>query len=107
MFPAMIPNPEKHVDGLLIEDLNPKELELFDWFEGAEYTRTIVEVTTNKNDEKLVEVFTYIWKPELMDMLLLDQEWSLEKFCTENLEWYLKNTVRPCREEMESLGMTT
>lgn len=104
VFPAMIPNPHKQVSGFLIEDLSPKEMELFDWFEGDEYSRKVVEVRT-KNEES-VEAFAYIWNPDLMDMLLLDQQWSFENFCKENEKWYLKNTVGPCRAEMESLGLT-
>ncbi|CAJ1957632.1 unnamed protein product [Cylindrotheca closterium] len=104
VFPAMISNPTKQVNGLLIEDLTPKELELFDWFESDEYIRKVVEVRTK--NQKSVEAFAYIWNPDLMEMLLLDQEWSFENFCKENKELYLKNTVTPCRKEMESLGMT-
>lgn len=105
VFPAMIPNAHKRVDGFLIEDLSPKELELFDWFEGDEYQRKIVQIKT-KDDGDSVEAFAYIWSPDLMEHIILDQSWSFDKFCAENEEWYLKNTVRPCRQEMEKLGLT-
>ena len=103
VFPAMIPNPEKRVDGFLIEDLNEKELELFDWFEGDEYSRKVVEVRTKA--AKCVEAFAYVWNPRLVDELILDEDWSFEKFCQEDEDWYLKSTVQPCRDEMIAMGL--
>lgn len=108
VFPATIPNPEKSVDGYLLENLSSKDVELLDWFESDEYNRQVVQVCVNPNggNGKMVEALAYIWQPHLMDELELDQGWSFEHFCKENLDWYLKNTVRPCRKQMEELGMT-
>lgn len=110
VFPATIPNPQKQVDGYLLENLSHKDVELLDWFEGDEYNRQVVQVCVNPsakdNNDELVDVHAYIWKPHLLEHLSLDQDWSFENFCEENLDWYLKNTVRPCRKEMEELGLT-
>jgi hypothetical protein len=41
-----------------------------------------------------------------VEKLDLDRPWSLDTFQQEHLETYLETTVRPCRLEMERLGMT-
>ena len=44
---------------------------------------------------------------DLISQLDLSKEWSYDNFVTTHLDWYLDNTVRPCREELVRLGMTT
>ena len=128
VYPAMIPNPKQQVHGYLIQNLSPLDIKLFDWFEGDEYERKLVQVSTGSSTSSLlvggtttttttttnsnvvnvvVDAETYIWKPHLLNELELSKEWSFEKFCNKNLEWYLENTVRPCREQMVELGITT
>lgn len=79
---------------------------MLDWFEGDEYERRIVQVE-REDDTSIVPAEVYIWKEHLIGELELDREWSLEVFTKDHLESYLATTVRPCREEMERLGMTT
>ena len=110
--------------------MTPKELGLLDWFEGDEYERQIVQVQTlpigNDDDDEMkmnnenvedggsttpvvgaiVSAETYIWKSHLADQLDHDADWSYEKFVEKDLKSYLVQTVRPCRAEMERLGMT-
>jgi hypothetical protein len=81
------------------------ERNLLDWFEGDEYIRQTVQATVMDDSEEMT-VEAYVWKPHLVDQLLQDQEWSYENFLQQHSEWYLKNTVQPCRDEMERLGMT-
>lgn len=118
-FPAMISNPEKRVDGFLIKDLNERELSLFDWFEGDEYNRKVVEVRetatgTASSSGRRVEAFAYLWKAhptrrpvagEEELVLLTDEDWSFEKFREEDEDRYLESTVRPCRDEMVAMGL--
>ena len=118
------------VTGYLLADVTPKELGLLDWFEGDEYERQIVQVQTlpigNDDDEMkmnnenvedggstnpvvgaiVVSAETYIWKSHLADKLDHDADWSYENFVEKDLKSYLVQTVRPCRAEMERLGMT-
>lgn len=82
-----------------------------DWFEGDEYERRLVKVSTLKNDDSntknaIIDAYAYIWKPHLLGELILEAEWCYDTFCTDHLDWYMENTVRPCRAEMESLSMT-
>eukprot|EP00980_Cylindrotheca_fusiformis_P002364 scaffold543_cov119-Cylindrotheca_fusiformis.AAC.31 len=110
VFPATIHNPQNHVEGYLLQNLTPKDLELLDWFESDEYDRQVVQVCVNPSakdgSNELVEALVYIWQPHLMEELELDAEWSFENFEKEHLDWYLKHTVRPCRQDMEERGMT-
>lgn len=52
----------------------------------------------------------YLWKNPIegeLDLLLKGQSWEYAKFEKDHLEEYLETTVKPCRLEMERLGMTT
>jgi gamma-glutamylcyclotransferase (GGCT)/AIG2-like uncharacterized protein YtfP len=106
VFPGTIPNANGEVQGRLLEDnmLCPLDITLLDWFEGDEYDRRMVKVCTESGVS--LDAHVYIWRRDLIGELKLDEEWSYENFCKEKLEWYLENTVRPCRQEMEKLGMT-
>jgi hypothetical protein len=114
------------VGGLLLPStmLTPKDMTLLDYFESEEYIRKVVQVsltkiendtddtehgedvTTDGDGNDIVQAHAYIWRPDLISRLELDQEWSFENFQSQHLEWYLNNVVRPCRSEMEQLGMT-
>jgi gamma-glutamylcyclotransferase (GGCT)/AIG2-like uncharacterized protein YtfP len=108
LYPGTIPTPDQPdnvVNGYLLEDLTPLERKLLDWFEGDEYDRRVVQVEREDMATK-VPAEVYVWKQHLIGELEQDREWSLEVFSKDHLDSYLENTVRPCREEMEQLGMT-
>jgi gamma-glutamylcyclotransferase (GGCT)/AIG2-like uncharacterized protein YtfP len=108
VFPGTIPTPDQPssaVDGYLLEDLTPLERKLLDWFEGDEYDRRLVQVE-REDTATLVPAEVYIWKQHLIGELEQGRDWSYELFLKDHMESYLDNTVRPCREEMEQLGMT-
>ena len=94
-----------HVDGFLLEGLSTLECKLFDWFEGHEYERVMVSVE-RQDTKEIVQAQVYLWKRELIDELELEKIWDFSEFERTKLEWYLENTVRPCRHETERLGMT-
>jgi gamma-glutamylcyclotransferase (GGCT)/AIG2-like uncharacterized protein YtfP len=114
VFPGTIPNPKKRIHGCLLENLSETDMKILDWFEGDEYDRRMVQVCINRstladNNGKdkassfFIDAYTYIWRPRLLQQLILDEEWNFENFCSKHLEWYLINTVRPCRKEIEEL----
>ena len=110
VFPGTIPTPDQpnnHVDGFLLENLSSVECELLDYFEGDEYDKRIVQVRRDDNPETTVPAELYVWKSHLIEELERDRQWTYEMFCKNHLDWYLENTVRPCRKEMEQLGMTS
>jgi gamma-glutamylcyclotransferase (GGCT)/AIG2-like uncharacterized protein YtfP len=108
VFPGMIPCVGKSVEGCIYTDVSPLERKMLDWFEGDEYLRQTVQATVDDDSSESsssTTVETYVWNPHLVDQLLQDQEWSYENFRQLHLEWYLKHTVQPCRDEMEKLGI--
>ncbi|KAL3921207.1 MAG: hypothetical protein SGILL_002866 [Bacillariaceae sp.] len=121
VFPATIPsNKDDYVSGLLLPPtLSPTEISLLDYFEGDEYNRVTLPVQVAENSDKecdalsttattpaTVDAQVYLWREDLVSQLDF-QPWSHGDFASKHLEWYLQHTVRPCREEMERLGMTT
>ena len=103
VFPAMVPStPTSQVDGMVWLELTDTELKAFDWFEDVEYKRIPVTVqpqNTNKPGRN-IDAEAYLWaNPH--SQLELDREWSFDNFCTQNLDWYLTNTVGPSREEWD------
>jgi hypothetical protein len=110
-------------------DLSPDEMRVSDWFEdiGVMYNLEIVKVATRKvnisknnninedNADNKSPVFdwidanVYVWiedrKINTGCKLDYSIEWSYDMFRKENLEWYLQNTVEPCRQELDRLGI--
>jgi gamma-glutamylcyclotransferase (GGCT)/AIG2-like uncharacterized protein YtfP len=105
VFPGTIPNVNGEVQGRLLENMSPLDINFLDWFEGNEYDRKMAKVVCTESGTSM-DAQVYIWRRELIGELKLDEGWNHEAFCKENLEWYLENTVRPCRQEMERLGIT-
>ena len=109
-----------YVEGVLLTDLTPEEVKVFDWYEDTAYIRSIVSVwipsTTSscKGDElglmetsisttwKKQETNTYLWANPSSE-LDLDQDWDYQYFLQNKLEWYMENTVRPCRKQLDAL----
>ena len=113
------------VQGVLLLNLSPSEVKIFDYFEeeGIDYNRTRVHVylpesaisnvefnMLRKKDSALshdnckesfccVETNAYIWARGVED-LDLSQLWDYETFRREHLKWYLESTVKPCRNEI-------
>ena len=102
-FPGMIPNNSGMTEGMILEELSAIDVQVLDWFEGDEYVRRSVTCVQNGVDR---QVDTYVWSNPV-SQLELEQEWDYQRFCENKLEWYLSTTVRPCRMEMDELGIGT
>lgn len=99
--------------GVLYQDLTVNEMKRLDWFEDVEYTRQCVTVVqTNPVDDdsssrhlqqQQQDTETYVWTNPL-DELNLKMEWSYQEFLDTHLENYLRDTVQPCRVELDRLG---
>eukprot|EP00978_Attheya_sp_CCMP212_P008537 scaffold20005_cov55-Attheya_sp.AAC.8 len=102
------------VKGRLLQDLNPNEMKVLDWFEGDEYQRTPITVTLCDGEDKkhdgmllldqVVETQVYLWANPLSE-LNLQGTWDFEAFEEEHVENYLTHTVRPCRDELIRDGL--
>lgn len=114
-----------YVEGVLLMDLTPEEVQVFDWYEDTAYMRSIVSVwipsntgegcgllpsleptldSTSKSSWERKETNIYLWANPLSE-LDQDQDWDYDYFLQNNLDWYLENTVRPCRSQLDSLNI--
>jgi gamma-glutamylcyclotransferase (GGCT)/AIG2-like uncharacterized protein YtfP len=113
-YPAMIQAslssaPYTEVQGLLLPSFSQLEMALLDYFESDAYVRKMVQVFSSSSthgEDVPLEAQAYLWREDLLSELDLSKEWSYENFCDSHLESYMRGTVRPCRTEMEKLGMT-
>lgn len=104
VFPGMIPSLDPKIQttqGVLLQALNSKEMNVLDYFEGDEYERRDVTVSFQGI---MKETQTYVWSNPVAE-LDIEKEWDYYQFCNEKLDWYLATTVRPCRQEMNELGI--
>jgi len=89
-YPGIVAHPGTEVEGVLYLDLPPRAIDRLDSFEGEQYSRQEVEVTT----AQLVPytAMVYVVKPEHC-YLLTGKPWSYEHFLavgkTKFLEAYL------------------
>lgn len=82
-YPAIIPNREAKVSGLLLKNVDDISLQAIDYFEGNEYTKQKVTVIVAGKD---ISAFTYIWN--LGKELLEDKDWDINFFKKNFLHLY-------------------
>mmetsp|Transcript_2044 Transcript_2044/g.2734 ORF Transcript_2044/g.2734 Transcript_2044/m.2734 type:complete len:131 (-) Transcript_2044:488-880(-) len=102
VFPAIIErnNVDCSVEGLVVENLTMNELNVFDLFEDIEYKRCDVCVQVESD---LIDAQVYVWNTDRA--WLSAESWSYDCFRSEHLEWYLENTVKPFRDEINALDL--
>ena len=105
----------ERVEGILLSGISPEDWTILDWFEDTAYDRCSVPVslqdpgaaTPSDDDDddddndvatEIVDADVYLWTAGT-EYLDLESSWDFEEFRTEKLPWYLRSTVRPCREE--------
>jgi len=105
---------ERKIRGVLYSGLTPKEMARLDWFEDTQYSRTKVSVSLTSvtgpsgqatQSGEMVDTETYLWTDPVEDLDIVpdenDQDWSYQDFRQRNLQWYLENTVIPCRRQLD------
>ena len=93
-------------EGILLRNLNPTEMQIFDWFEDLDYTKTNVPVYLQGQKDALTEnTDVYIWSAG-EEKLDLESSWSYEKFRQEKLNWFLEATVGPCRTAIDRIDFS-
>ncbi len=80
-YPALVPDEEGHVDGVVYLDVSATAWDRLDRFEGEMYSRKIVEIELNDGHAVLSE--TYVARAEFMDYLV-DAEWDFAEFLRKN-----------------------
>ena len=76
-YPAIIPMPGDHTDGIIYFNVNRLALQRIDAFEGDMYQRSRVVAQTSDNPRIITHA--YILRPEYSDWLT-DERWRLETF---------------------------
>jgi gamma-glutamylcyclotransferase (GGCT)/AIG2-like uncharacterized protein YtfP len=101
VFPGLIRAAidEPTVKGILYSDLTGSEMKRLDWFEGEEYTKQQCTVEL-EDDVEPCEAVVYLWTNPVSE-LDVTKQWFYENFREKHLKDYLKDTVRPCRDELD------
>ena len=122
------------VEGILLSGLTKNEIKIFDWFEDTDYKRCIEDIhiilkdskhgdhlqksdiSDNEKREEIVKANVYVWIAgnDLLEIVSdctgndddkIYNDWSYNNFQQVKLEKYLKDTVKPCRLEIERLAI--
>ena len=80
-YPALVPDEEGHVDGVVYLNVSGASWDRLDRFEGEMYAREIVRVKLD--DGHAVPAETYVARAEFMDYLV-DAEWDFAEFLRKN-----------------------
>lgn len=86
VYPGIIPSINSEVKGLLAK-VDQAILDRLDYFEGEEYTRTLVEVIDTK--KQLMKAWTYILKESHYSLAQVEG-WDYKEFVEIHLENYLR-----------------
>lgn len=86
-YPAVIPDPDAVVEGALYVNMPRSAWPRLDRFEGAMYSREIVQV--ERGDGAIVPAEVYVTRPEFVDYLV-ESEWDFEEFQSLHKAGYLR-----------------
>ncbi|PSC72734.1 AIG2 [Micractinium conductrix] len=88
VFPGtVVSTADASVQGLVLFDLRPQELEMFDEFEGDEYFKQDVQAELLESGDSM-PTSIYIWQDRLRP--LLQGEWDPEAFRQQRLDSYVE-----------------
>ena len=87
------------VEGMLIEDLSPRDLRSLDFYEDDGYERVIIPVTAA--DGSVLDAAMYLWPANIADKVDVDAAWSYEEFREQRMEAFVRDVVVPCAAEFE------
>ena len=82
-YPALIPDANRSVEGVVYENVPDSAWIRLDRFEGEMYSREIVKVS--RKDGTSVTAETYVARAQFTD-LLVDVEWDFAEFLSNNKE---------------------
>jgi gamma-glutamylcyclotransferase (GGCT)/AIG2-like uncharacterized protein YtfP len=86
-YPAAVPMAGASISGLLYSGFTPHELLLLDRYEGTEYRRARVSVTTEQGRQ--AQAWVYIIRPQY-EARLSDRKFNLEEFLKTEAQEYLR-----------------
>ena len=104
-FPAILKNtPESTnaaaVDGLLLDDLSPRELRALDYYEDEAYERLEVEVVlaAQEGGETKVGATAYVWPRALDHLVEVGTAWHYDTWHSAKCSAFVKEVVIPCSQ---------
>jgi hypothetical protein len=120
-LPPQLETNTEYVEGVLLTDLSSTEMQVFDWYEDTAYLRSVVSVWApcpyKRYDQignpspgassvlwEKCDANIYLWANPLTE-LEMDNDWDNAYFLQNKLQWYLENTVIPCRKQLNALGI--
>jgi gamma-glutamylcyclotransferase (GGCT)/AIG2-like uncharacterized protein YtfP len=80
-YPALVPDAEQHVEGIVYLNISGASWDRLDQFEGEMYSRKMVQVELN--DGHTIPAETYVARAEFMDYLV-DAKWDFSEFLRKN-----------------------
>ena len=97
------------ISGVLLELLQPVELRAIDAYMHTSFDRLLTTVTTDNGfgGSSEVEALMYACPPESKQLLDATREWSFADFRSRHLEAFVREVVRPCREQFQSTDVGT
>ncbi|MBN1986540.1 MAG: gamma-glutamylcyclotransferase [Prolixibacteraceae bacterium] len=97
-YPAIVPEVNKKVDGMLVLDVDRKSMMILTYFEGDEYRKDdVVVFSENKN----FNATAFVWNENLK--LLEKFDWDLFSFRETSLKAYLESVVPKTVKEFRNL----
>lgn len=97
------------ISGVLLELLQPVELRAIDAYMHTSFDRLLTTVTTDNGfgGSSEAEALMYACPPESKHLLDAKGYWSFADFRSRHLEAFVREVVRPCREQFQSTDVGT
>lgn len=83
LYPGLVRHESGTTSGLVLGGLSPAENQLLDEYEGSQYRRGTVTLTSGQ------DCHAYVWLAEV-----LPDDWSSQVFAAEHLDGYVRNCRR-------------
>jgi gamma-glutamylcyclotransferase (GGCT)/AIG2-like uncharacterized protein YtfP len=90
-YPAILPDENSKVDGVILIELSATDLKYLDEYEGMHYERqsVLVSAVTSVSGDLNQPCTTYVFRPEYYN-LLASEAWSNESFRENHLQRFLR-----------------
>ena len=88
VYPGLIKSKTSTVKGVIYRDVNKDDISRLDQFEGDEYKRITVNVTSPGNKEVVCQ--TYLFKDAFNDKII-DVPWSFDDFVNQDFDKFVNN----------------
>lgn len=99
-YPAIIPKNSSDVEGLLLLNVDEESMKILTFFEGGEYKKQDVVVTSEK---KKYTATAFVWAES--ELCPEDFDWDLNTFRKASLQFYLEKVVPETVKEFRTSGL--